>query len=115
MSILEEIKAKIKAGEIDEAMSIAISEAMKLEIITSVSEVEPQISPPYLRTFIDLLKNEIEYQMSDQLLNHNSSNYIQKVHLEQVQQGNERILKNVESLQKMFSVLNHTLSELPEN
>jgi hypothetical protein len=115
MSIFEEVKAKIKAGEIDEAMSIAMSQALKLEIVTCLSEVERQPSPPYLRTFIDLLDNEIEYQVSEQMMNDSSYNYIQQVHLEQMERGNERILKNIESLQKMFSLLNQTLSQLPDN
>ena len=113
MSILEEIKAKIKAGEINEAMSMAISEALKLEIVTSLSEVEQQPSTNYLRTLINLFGNEMEYQVSEQLINNSAYNYVKQVHLEQVEQGNERILKNVESLQKMFSMLNHNLSELP--
>ena len=54
MTILEEIKAKIKAGEINEAMSMAISEALKLEIVTSLSEIEQQSSTKYLRTLINL-------------------------------------------------------------
>ena len=113
MTILEEIKAKIRAGEINEAMSMAISEALKLEIVTSLSEIERQPSTNYLRTFINLLENEMEYQVSEQLISNSAYNYVKQVHLEQVEQGNERILKNVESLQKMFSMLSHNLSELP--
>jgi ABC-type Zn uptake system ZnuABC Zn-binding protein ZnuA len=115
MSKLEEVKAKIQAGELSDAMSIAISEAMKLEIVTFLSENEDQPSPPYLRTLIDLLDNEIEYQISEQLMNNNFYNQIKQVHVEQVQQANERILKNVESLQKMFSLLNNSLKEIPQN
>ena len=55
----------------------------------------------------------MEYQVSEQLVNNSAYNYVKQVHLEQVEQGNERILKNVESLQKMFSMLNQNLSELP--
>ncbi len=113
MSILEEIKAKIKAGEINEAMSMAISEALKLEIVTSLSEVEQQPSTNYLRTLINLLGNEMEYQVSEPLISNSAYNYVKQVHFEQVEQGNERILKNVESLQKMFSMMNDNLSELP--
>jgi hypothetical protein len=112
MSRLEEVKAKIKAGELSDAMSLALSEAMKLEIVTFMSENEKQDSPLYLRTLIDLLENEIEYQISEQLMNNSFYNQIKEVHVEQVQQANERILKNVESLQKMFSLLQKSLAEI---
>lgn len=115
MDMLETIKNKIKAGEINEAMSMAISEAMKLEIITSLSDASQQISSPYLRTFIDLLNNEVEYQISEELMNDSIYNNIKEIHNEQMHEGNERILKNIESLQKMFSMLNQTLADLPES
>jgi hypothetical protein len=112
MSILEEVKAKIKAGEINEAMSMAMSEVMKLEIITSLSDVNEKLSSPHLCTVIDLLENEIDYQISEELISNDLYEQIKQIHHQQVQQGNERILKNVESLQKMFSMLNYTCSDL---
>lgn len=113
--MLEEIKAKIKHGEIDEAMSMTFSEVMKLEIITSVSDVNEKLSSPYLCTVIDLLENEIDCQISEELISDELYEQIKQIHNQQVQQGNERILKNVESLQKMFSMLNKTLSDLPQS
>lgn len=115
--MLEEIKAKIREGKIDEAMAIAMSEALKLEIVTSLSdsEIGKSSNSVYLRTFIDLLNNRIDYQISEDMLNNSAYNQIKEIHFEQVQQGNERIVKNLENLQKMFSVLKNTLSDLPEN
>lgn len=113
--MLEEVKAKIKTGEINEAMAIAFSQAIKLEIVTCISEGEKILSSTRLRTLIDLLNNEIDYQISEDLINNNSYNKFKQIHHSQVEQGNERIIKNVESLQKMFSVLNQTLSDLPKN
>lgn len=115
MNMLEEIKEKIQTGEINEAMAMAISEVMKLEVVTSVSDVNPEVSNPYLRTVIDLFENEINYEISEEFISNSSYQHVKEIHEQQIQQGNEQILKNVESLKKMFSMLNQTLSELPEN
>lgn len=115
MTMLEQIKAKIQTGETNEAMAMAMSEVMKLEIITCISDDNSQISPPYLRTTIDLFENEIDYQISEELINSNSYEQIKKIHSQRTQQGNERILKNVANLKKMFSMLNATLSDYAEN
>lgn len=105
-----DIKSKIQAGEINEAMIMAITEAMKLEIITSISNSDQQSSSPYIRTFIDLLENEIEYQISEELIDDNHYHQIKEIHHEQMLKGNEIILNNIKSIQKMFSILNETSS-----
>lgn len=105
MNTLTEIKEKIKAGEIDEAMTMAMAKAMKLEIITFVDDANKQPSPPYLRTIIDLLENEIEHQISEDLINHSSYEKLKQIHDLEVQKGNERILQNIESIQKLFTMI----------
>lgn len=120
MTAIEEFKAKIKAGEMFEALTLAMSEAIELNITTWVSssnldfpEDEPQ--PGYrLRTSINLIDGKMENEIGSEFLGNSDYEKIQQLHLEQVKQGREILLRNLESLQKMFVILTETLSELPK-
>lgn len=120
MTAIEEFKAKIKAGEMFEALTLAMSEAIELNITTWVSssnldfpEDEPQ--PGYrLRTSINLIDCKMENEIGSEFLGNSDYEKIQQLHLEQVKQGREILLRNLESLQKMFVILTETLSELPK-
>ena len=105
MSKIEEVKAKIRAGEIDEAMSIAMAEAMKIEVVTALSEDEGQSSTVYFRTLIDLLQNEIDNEFSESFTEHKTAKQIEKLHFKEVQIAHKIILQNIQSLQKMFKIL----------
>ena len=101
MSKIEEVKAKIKEGKLDEAMAMAMVEAMKLEIITTSTNQDNSSS---CRTLIDLLENEIEHELGD--------NRLEKFHFSQVEQAHGQMLQNVQSLQKMFTFLQKNMDKL---
>jgi hypothetical protein len=102
MSKIEEVKAKIRNGEIEEAMAIAMSEAMKIEIVTTTSDQDNSPSASS-RTFIDLLQNEIDHELGDP--------HIENLHFQEVEKAHEKILQNAQSLQKIFNILQQNLDE----
>ena len=124
MTASEEFKQKIRAGQLFDAFALAVSEAIELKITTwvSSSNIETQsiiakdepFSESCLRTRINLFKGEIDNEIGSTLIGNKDYAELQKLHQEQVQQGREIILKNLESLQKMFVVLNSTLGDLPQ-
>ncbi len=111
MSKIEEVKAKIKAGEINEAMSMAMAEAMKIEVVTTLAEEDKQPSNVYLRTLIDLLQNEIDNEFGESFTNNRNASQVEKLHFQEVEIAHGRILQNIQSLQKMFALLQDNLDK----
>ncbi len=101
MSSIEEVKNKIKQGQLDEAMAMAMIEAMKLEIVTTSSNPD---NPSSCRTLINILENEIENELGDSSL--------EKFHFAEVEQAHSKILQNVQSLQKMFALLQDNVDKV---
>lgn len=105
MSKIAEVKAKIRAGEIDEAMSIAMAESMKIEVVTTLSKGEGQSSTVCFRTLIDLLQNEIDNEFSESVAQNQVGKKVEKLHFQEVKIAHQRILSNIKSLKKMFEIL----------
>ena len=103
MSNIEEVKEKIQQGKLDEAMAMAMIQAMRLEIVTTSNN---QDSPSSCRTLIDLLENEIEHELGDSSL--------EKFHFAEVEKAHGRIIENIQSLQKMFALLQDNLDKFSE-
>ncbi|AFZ46163.1 hypothetical protein Cyast_0180 [Cyanobacterium stanieri PCC 7202] len=99
MSKIEEVKGKIRDGDIDQAMAIAMSEALKIEIVTSSSQ------DGNFRSTVNLLENEIEHELGESLDGNNNSDQIKQLHFQEVENANQRILQNIQSLQTMFNLL----------
>ena len=120
MAASEEFKAQLKAGKIVDALTLALSEAVDLEITTWVSpasgnsDSDSPLPGHRLRTHINLIEGKIENEVGDQFLENGSYSELHKFHLEQVKEGRQTIQKNLESLQKMFVVLSNTLSQMPQ-
>ena len=111
MSSSEEFKQAIKAGNIDEAFLVAMSNAPKLSITTKIvtakrERVDPQSSEVdnYLRTQINLIEGKVENEIGAKLTGDRYSQ-IQQFHTEQVTQGYQTIQHNLVSLQKMFQLM----------
>jgi hypothetical protein len=123
VTAIEEFKEKLRSGEIYDALTIAMSEAIELKVTTWVSSAEesqgtldrePQ-SGRCLRTRINIVDGEVENEIGSDFIGNEAYAELQRFHLEQVREGREILLKNLESLQKMFVVLSNTMSQLPKN
>ncbi|MGY6530381.1 MAG: hypothetical protein ACXITR_10680 [Cyanobacterium sp.] len=105
MSKIQEIKAQIRDGNIDQAMAIAMSEALKIEIVTSSSPHQQPNQDIHFRSTVNLLENEIENELGGSFENQDNNEKIQKIHFQEVENAHQRILQNIQSLQNMFTLL----------
>lgn len=118
MTPLEEFKEKVKAGQMFDALAIAMSESIELNITTSVASSKEgfgETKPGYrMRTRINLVDGEVDNEIGREFVTNPAYAELQKLHLEQVKQGREILLNNLASLQSMFATLNNTQSSVTE-
>ncbi|HBB30876.1 MAG TPA: hypothetical protein DDZ80_12940 [Cyanobacteria bacterium UBA8803] len=111
MASSDEFREQLKAGNITEALALALGEAAKLRITTWVASGSEDLTvarakPGYrLRTHINTVEGAIENEIGDQFLGNGPYRELLPFHLEQVNQGNQMIENNLKSLQKLFEVL----------
>ena len=116
MTAMEEFRNKIRAKQMLEALTLAMSEAIELNITTWVASSEidsaEESQPGYrLHTRINLVEGEVENEIGSEFLKNPAYSELQKLHLEQVRQSRTTLLKNINSLQKMFAVVSDTFPE----
>ena len=106
----EDFKQAIKAGNINEAFLIAMSNAPQLNITTKIitadghsTEVESEVDN-YLHTHINLIEGKVENEIGEKLTGDRYSE-IKQFHLQQVTKGHQTIQQNLLSLQKMFQLM----------
>lgn len=121
MTAMEEFKDKIQAGEFFDALTLAMSESVELQITTWITSEEIDDSSAQsqpgnrLRTRINLIDGEIDNEIGSEFINNPGYADLQKLHLEQVQQSRETMIRNLESLQAMFTIFNNTFTPTPES
>ena len=109
MAASDDFKEAIKAGKLREALVIAMSHAVELDITTWVSSdpEHPEQSKPgkKMRSHINLIGGKIENEIGDQLLSSVQNLELQQYHFHHVSQSNETIDNNVKTLQKLIEIL----------
>jgi len=125
MTTSDEFKAKLKAGEIVDALTLALSEAVELEITTWVSSAQSdsknaanveQSSPGYrMRTRMNIVDGDINNEIGTHFIGNGPYTELRKFHMEQVLEGRQIIRQNLESIQQLFTVIASTLSQLPQD
>ena len=124
MAISDDFKEKLKAGKIVDALTLALGEAVELEITTWVSssnlEVKTSVEgekPPAdcrIRTRINIVEGEIDNEVGSKFIGNGPYTELRQFHIEQVQEGRQTIQQNLENLEQLFTVLTSTLSRLPQ-
>ena len=124
MTALEEFRDKIASGQVFDALTLAMSEAIELDITTWVASndtdgtsdgTEDSCQPGYrMRTRINIVDGEIENEIGREFATNPAYVELQKLHLEQVQQGREILLNNLVSLQAILAAFSDTMSEMSE-
>lgn len=121
MTAMTEFKEKIKAGEFLDALTLAMGEAVELEITTWVSSEDDAAAgnrpqPNHrLRTRLNLIDGEIENEIGSEFIHNPGYAELQQLHLEQVQQSRDTLIRNLESLQTMFTIFNNTFTPTTES
>ncbi len=111
MASSDDFREQLKAGNITEALALALSEAVELKITTWVASVEDgieadQAKPGHrLRTRVNMIEGDIENEIGDQFLGYGRYRELRQFHLDQVAEGHKIIQDNLKSLQKLFEVL----------
>lgn len=110
MASSDDFKQAIRAGNINEAFLVAMSNAPELNITTKIItaeghsiEGESQIDN-YLHTHINLIEGKVENEIGEKLTGDRYSE-IKQFHLQQVTKGHQTIQQNLLSLQRMFQLM----------
>jgi hypothetical protein len=108
MTSSEEFKQAIRAGNINEAFLVAMSNAPELNITTKIVTTDKTSQQAqtdnYLRTQINLIEGKIENEIGEQFTGDRYGE-IKQFHIEQVTQGHQTIQHNLISLQRMFQLM----------
>ncbi len=121
MTATEQFKDKIQKGEVYDALTLAMSEAIELKITTWVAssetdDLDNDSKPGYrMRTSINLVEGKIDNEIGREFASNPAYEELQKLHLEQVQQGREIILNNLASLQTIFAMFNDNMTQNPSS
>ena len=124
MTTSDDFKEQLKAGKIADAITLALGQAVELEITTwvSSSNSEDKTSieadqPPAdcrMRTRLNIVNGDIDNEVGTQFIGNGPYTELRQFHMEQVQEGPQMIQQNLENLQELFTVLTTTLSRLPQ-
>jgi hypothetical protein len=124
MAISDDFKEQLKAGRIVDALTLALGEAVELEITTWVSssknsethtssETAKPAPDSRMRTRLNIVDGAIDNEVGSRFIGNGPYTELREFHMEQVQQGRQIIQHNLENLQQLFTVLTHTLTHLP--
>lgn len=124
MTTKDDFKQQIKAGNIRDALTLSLGEAVELEITTWVSssspapnssaELDQPTSDCQMRTRMNIVDGEINNEVGSEFMGNGPYTELKQFHLEQVKQGRQIIQQNLENLQQLFTVLNTTMGRLPQ-
>ncbi len=111
MATSDDFKRNLKAGNLSQALRVALSNAIELEITTWVVPIdadpmEVQTPKPgyQMRTRINMVDGDIENEIGSRFLSNGPYAELQEFHLSQVKRGRDTIRKNLQSLEALFSV-----------
>ena len=111
MASSDNFREQLKAGNLAEALALALTQATQLKITTWVASGSEmlevgQLKPGHrLQTQINSLEGAIKNEIGDQFLGNGPYRELLQFHLDQVTQGNVIIQNNLKSLEKLFEVL----------
>lgn len=124
MTTSDDFKEQLKAGKIIDALTLALGQAVELEITTWVSSANSdsktsaeanQSSPDRrMRTRLNIVDGNIDNEVGSQFIGNGPYTELQQFHRLQVQEGAQMIQQNLQNLQQLFAVLTSTLSQLPQ-
>ena len=105
----QEFQAKLQAGQIHEALALAIQSASELDITTRMTEDLPShraVGSEYLRTKINLLTGNVENEVGKQIVTDNN-NYLklQQLHIDRVADSHRLVCSYLHQLEAILTAL----------
>lgn len=120
MATSEEFKQQLKAGDLRQALKVALMEAIELKITTRVVPTAVEVleettasTDDYMFTRINIVDGSIENQIGRQFLNSGTYSELREFHLDQVNRGQETIHLNLQNLQRLYDTLAALLDVVP--
>jgi hypothetical protein len=111
MAPSDDFKAQLKAGNINEALSLALNGAVDLKITTWVISAtdtqQTSLAKPghRLRTRINTIEGKVDNEIGDQFIGNGPYRELRQFHIDQANLGSEIIHSNLKSLQTLFEVV----------
>jgi hypothetical protein len=110
MAASDNFREAIRAGQLADALVLAMSRAVELNITTWVSsatDVSASAAPPghRLHTRINLIAGGIENEVGTQFIGNGPYRELHQFHHQQVLDGNKTVQNNLQSLSSLFNVL----------
>jgi hypothetical protein len=111
MVVNEEFKRLLQTGQFNEALLLALEQAMEIEVTTWVASGQEVEAAPgqRLRSRLNLIAGELEHEIGEEFLDNPAYQQLQQFHLDQVQASRQTMVQNVETLQQLFTVLTRLL------
>ena len=110
-----EFQAKLQAGQIHEALALAIQAASELDITTRMTEDVPNYrssSSEYLRTKINLLTGNVENEVGKKVITDNNSYLkLQQLHIDRVAESHRLIRGYLQQLEAILTALPATAGD----
>ena len=105
----QEFQAKLQAGQIHEALALAIQAASELDITTRMTEELPNqraTGSEYLRTKINLLTGNVENEVGKKIVTDNN-NYLklQQLHIDRVADSHRLVCSYLHQLEAILTAL----------
>ncbi|MGB5633418.1 MAG: hypothetical protein WBM44_10600 [Waterburya sp.] len=106
MNLNRETAVQIQARVIFEALTLAISETAEIEVTTYIDsldldQIEQSASTSRFQTQVNLLQGTVNHEIDLKLIDNPAYGELQRWHIEQVQQRQDSLVKNLISLEKM--------------
>lgn len=125
MAVSDKFKQALKEGNIEEALQLALGEAIELEITTWVRAANPyntnqQIpeapQPGHrMRTRINIVEGEINTEVGSHFVGNGPYTELRKFHVDQIEESRNILQENLESLQQLFVVLADSMKQLSQS
>lgn len=117
----EDFKSKFQKNSFLEALKIALTEVIELEISTRVELIDSDISRRdivdtkaghLMHTRINIVDGDIDNLVGSEFVGGGQYQELRDFHLSQVKEGQAIINQNIESIRKLFEVVTNNLSRL---
>ncbi|MBP0012884.1 MAG: hypothetical protein J7545_02215 [Roseofilum sp. SBFL] len=129
MAASDDFKAALKAGKIKDALQIALSEAIELDIKTWVADgvhyertaqshpthpnaPEPSTSGYRMRTRINIVEGKIDTEVGSHFVGNGPYTDLKDFHISQIDESRDILEQNLDNLEQLFAILAASMKKI---